>query len=101
MTATCSSMAIVKHEKCFFVSETSVQDEVYTSLIKCIIDYEIIISLMAYTSTLIMRSRGGELQSLEIDKYIFVPGIEDVIKKISPLIGDSLDTTSPDSTGSF
>jgi hypothetical protein len=75
MTATGFGMAIVKHNNCFFMSETSVQDAVYTSPIQCIIEYEIILSLMAYASTLIMRSRGGALQSLEIDKYISVPGI--------------------------
>jgi hypothetical protein len=75
MTATGSGMEIVKHDNYFLVSETSAQDAVYTSPIQCIIEYEIILSLMAYASTLIMRSRGGALQSLEIDKYISVPRI--------------------------
>jgi hypothetical protein len=75
MTATGSSMAIVKHDNCFFVNETSAQDAVYTSPIQCIIKYEIIISLMVYASMLITKSRGGELQSLEIDKYISILGI--------------------------
>jgi hypothetical protein len=81
MTATCSGMAIAKHDNYFFVSETSVHDAVYTSPIQRIIEYEIILSLMAYTSTLIMRSIGGALQSLEIDKYISVPGIRRCDKK--------------------
>jgi hypothetical protein len=75
MTAIGSGMEIVKHDNYFFVSETSAQDEVYTSSIQCIIEYEIILSLMAYLSMLIMRSRGGALQSLEIDKYISIPWI--------------------------
>ena len=75
MTATSSGMAIVKNNNYFFVSETSTQDAVYTSLIQRIIEYEIILSLMAYSPMLIMRSRGGALQILEIDKYISVPGI--------------------------
>jgi hypothetical protein len=75
MTAMSSGMAIVKHDNFFFVSEASAQDAVYTSSIQRIIEYEIILSLMAYTSTLITRRRGGALQSLEIDKYIFVLGI--------------------------
>jgi hypothetical protein len=74
MTVTSSSMEILKHDNFFLVSETSEQDAVYTSLIQCIIEYEIILSLMAYASMLIMRRRGGALQSLEIDKYISVPG---------------------------
>jgi hypothetical protein len=81
MTATCSGMAIVKKNNCFLVSETSTQDVVYTSPIQCIIKYEIIFGLMAYASMFIMRSRGGALQSLEIDKYISVLGIRRGDKK--------------------
>jgi hypothetical protein len=75
MTATGSGMEIVKHDNCFFVSEISSQDAIYTSLIQCIIEYEIILSPMVYALMLIMRSRGGALQSLEIDKYISILGI--------------------------
>jgi hypothetical protein len=81
MITTASSMAIIKHDNCFFVSETSTQDAVYTSLIQCIIEYEIILSLMAYASMLITRSRGEALQILDIDKYISIPGIQRGDKK--------------------
>jgi hypothetical protein len=81
MTATRFSMEIVKHNNYFFVSETSTQDAVYTSMIQCIIEYEIILILMAYVSMLITGRRGGELQILEIDKYISVPGIQRGDKK--------------------
>jgi hypothetical protein len=74
-------MEIFKHDKCFFVSEMLAQDAVYTSSIQRIIEYEIILGLMAYMVTLIMRSRGGALQSLEIDKYISIPGIRRCNKK--------------------
>jgi len=76
MTATCSGMAIAKHNNYFFVSETLVQDAVYTSSIQRIIEYEIILGLMAYTTMLITRSSGGALQSPEIDKPISVLGIQ-------------------------
>ena len=75
MTATRSSMVIVEHDDGLLMSETSTQDAVYTSLIQRIIEYEIILSLMAYPLMLIMSSRGGALQSLEIDKYISIPGV--------------------------
>ena len=75
MTATCFGMEIVKHDNYFFMSEASTQDAVYTSLIQRIIEYEIILSLMAYPSMLITRSRGGALQSLEIDQYISIPRV--------------------------
>jgi hypothetical protein len=67
-------MTIVEHYDGLLMSETSTQDAVYTSPIQRIIEYEIILSLMAYPPTLIMRSRGGALQILEIDQYISVPG---------------------------
>jgi hypothetical protein len=51
------------------------QDAVYTSSIQCIIEYEIILSLMVYPTMLVTRGRGGELQILEIEKYISVPGV--------------------------
>jgi hypothetical protein len=75
MTTTCSSLAIVKHDFHFFMSETSAKDAVYTSTIQCVLEYEIFLSLMAYTTTLIMRNRGGTLQSLEIDKHISIPEV--------------------------
>jgi hypothetical protein len=100
MTAMCSGMEIIKPDNFFFVSETSMQDVVYTSLIQRIVEYEIILGLMAYTSTLITRSRGGALQVwIYISIYIYQRS-KDVIKNISPLLGNSLGTTSPDSTGS-
>jgi hypothetical protein len=68
-------MEIIKHDNNFLVSETSMQDVVYSSPIQCIIEYEIILSLMAYASMLIPRSRGGALQILEIYKYISIPRI--------------------------
>ena len=60
-------MAIVKHDFSFFMSEALMKDAIYTSTIKSIFEYEIVLGLMAYTTTLITRSRGGALQSLEID----------------------------------
>ena len=68
-------MAIVEHYDGLLMSETSTQDAVYTSLIQRIIEYEIVLGLMVYPPTLITRSRGGALQSLEIDKYISILGI--------------------------
>jgi hypothetical protein len=81
MTATCSSVEIIKHDLCFFMSETSVKDVVYTSTIQCVFEYEIILSLMAYTTTFIMRIRGGKLQSLEVDKNISIPMVRRRDKK--------------------
>jgi hypothetical protein len=101
MTATCSSMAIVEHYDGLLMSETLTHDAVYTSLIQRIIEYEIILSLMAYPPKLVMRSKVGALQIMEIDKYISIPGSEDSIKNISPRISESSGTTSPDSTRSF
>ena len=68
-------MTIVENYDGLLMSETSTQDAVYTSLIQHIIEYEIILILMVYPPTLITRSRGGALQSLEIDQYISIPGI--------------------------
>jgi hypothetical protein len=51
----------------FFMSEVSTKDAIHTWTIKGVIEYEIVFFLMAYTSMLIMRSRGGALQCLEID----------------------------------
>jgi hypothetical protein len=68
-------MAIVEHYDGLLMSETSTQDAVYTSPIQRIIEYEIILSLMAYLLMLVTRSRGGALQSLEINKYISVPRV--------------------------
>jgi hypothetical protein len=58
MTTTCSSVAIVKHDFFFFMSETSTKDAIYTSTIQSVLEYEIVLGLMAYTTTLITRSRG-------------------------------------------
>ena len=60
-------MTTVEHYEGLLMSETSMQDTVYTSLIQRIIEYEIILSLMAYPPTLVTRSKGGALQILEID----------------------------------
>jgi hypothetical protein len=60
-------MEIVKHELCFFMSEASVKNTIYPSTIESILKDEIILGLMTYTVTLITRSRGEALQSLEID----------------------------------
>jgi hypothetical protein len=67
MTATCSSVEIVKHDLCFFMSDTSTKDAVYTLKIQSVLEYEIVLGLMAYTMTLIKTRRAGELQTLEID----------------------------------
>jgi hypothetical protein len=66
MTTTCSSV-VIKHDFLFFMSETLTKDAIYSSMIQSVFEYEIVFFLMAYTSTLITRSRGGELQSLEIE----------------------------------
>jgi hypothetical protein len=55
------------------MSETSAKDAIYTSTIQSVFEYEIVLGLMAYTMTLIMKSRGRALQSMEIDKYISIP----------------------------
>jgi hypothetical protein len=68
-------MTIVEHYDSLLMSETSAQYAVDTSPIQSIIEYEIVLVLMAYPPTLITRSRGGALQSLEIDQYIYVPGV--------------------------
>jgi hypothetical protein len=60
-------MTIIEHDDGLLMSETSAQDTVYTSPIQRIIEYEIVLGLMVYPLMLIMRSRGGALQSLEID----------------------------------
>ena len=75
MTTTCSSMEIVNHDFFFFMSEASVKDAIYTLTIQSIFEYEIVLGLMAYMATLIMRSRGRALKSLDIDKYISIPGV--------------------------
>jgi hypothetical protein len=75
MTTTCSSVAIVKHDFHFFMSETSAKDAVYTLTIQSVLEYEIVLSLIAYTVRLITRSKGGALQILEIDKHISIPGV--------------------------
>jgi hypothetical protein len=67
MTTTCSSVVVVKNEFCFFMSETSAKDAIHTSKIQSVIEYEIVFFLMAHTSMLIMRRRGRELKSLEIE----------------------------------
>jgi hypothetical protein len=68
-------MTIVEHYDGLLMSETSMQDIVYASSIQRIIEYEIVLSLMAYPPMLITRIRGGALQSLEIDQYISIPGV--------------------------
>jgi hypothetical protein len=67
MTTTCSSVAVVKNELCFFMSETPAKDAIYTLTIQSVLEYEIVFCLMEYMSTLITRRRGREIQSLEID----------------------------------
>ena len=66
MTATYSGVAITKHDFHFFMSETPVKDAIYTSTIQSVLEYEIVLGLMAYTMTLITRRRSGALQILEI-----------------------------------
>jgi hypothetical protein len=57
------------------MSETSAKDAVYTSTIQSVLEYEIVLGLMEYMVMLITRSRGGTLQSLEIDKHISIPRV--------------------------
>jgi hypothetical protein len=49
------------------MNEAPTKDEVYTSMIQSVIEYEIVLFLMAYTLTLIARSRGRAIQSLDIE----------------------------------
>jgi hypothetical protein len=49
------------------MSEASAKNEIYTSTIESVLEDEIIPSLMMYAATFITRSRGEELQSLEIE----------------------------------
>jgi hypothetical protein len=67
MTTTCSSVEVVKKEFLFFTSNALAKDAIYTATIQSVIEYEIVFFLMAYMLTLIVRIRGGALQSLEID----------------------------------
>jgi hypothetical protein len=57
------------------MSETSVKDAVYTSTIQCVLEYEIVLRLMAYMVTLIMTSRGRTHQSMEIYKDMSIPRV--------------------------
>jgi hypothetical protein len=75
MNTTCSGVAIFKNDFCFFMSEEPTKDAIYTSKIESVFEDEIVLGLMTYMMMLIMRSRGGALQSLEIDKYISIPGV--------------------------
>jgi hypothetical protein len=51
------------------------KDVVYISMIQSVLKYEIVLGLMEYTTMLITRSIGGELQNMKIDKYISIPGV--------------------------
>jgi hypothetical protein len=68
-------MAIVKRDFYFFMSEASTKNAIYTSMIESVLKDEIMLGMMMYTMTFIMRSRGGALQSLEIDKNISIPEV--------------------------
>jgi hypothetical protein len=57
------------------------KNAIYTSMIQCVLEYEIVLSLMAYTTMLITRSRGGTLQILDIDKNISIPWVRRRDKK--------------------
>jgi hypothetical protein len=67
MIATCSSVEIIKHDFFFFMSEKSAKDAIYTSTIQSVLEYEILLCLMTYTTQLITRRRGRALQIFEID----------------------------------
>jgi hypothetical protein len=43
------------------------KDTIYTLMIQSVLEYEIVLVLMAYLTMLIMRSRGRALQILDID----------------------------------
>jgi hypothetical protein len=74
-------VAIVKHDFHFFMSETLAKDAIYASTIESVLEDEIVLGLMAYTTTLITRSRGRAFQILDIDYYISVPGVQRHDKK--------------------
>jgi hypothetical protein len=59
-------MEIVKHEFHFFMSEALVKNAIYTLMIESFLEDEIILGLMTYVATFIMRSRGEALQSMKI-----------------------------------
>jgi hypothetical protein len=67
MTTTCSSVAVIENEFCFFVNKASAKNQIYTSTIQSVIEDKIVSFFMVYMLTLIARSKGGALQSLEID----------------------------------
>jgi hypothetical protein len=60
-------VAFVKDKFHFFMNKAPTKNEIYTSKIQSVIEDEIVSCLMAYTSTLIARSRGGDLQIMDID----------------------------------
>jgi hypothetical protein len=67
MTATCSSVIVVQNELFFFMDKALAKNEIYTSMIQSVIEYEIILFLMVNLSTLIAGRRSRALESLEID----------------------------------
>jgi hypothetical protein len=67
MTTTCSSVVVIKNDFHFFMSEVSMKDAIYTLTIQSVLEYETVLGLMAYMMTLITRSKGGALQSMEIE----------------------------------
>ena len=75
MSATCSSVGFVENEFHFFMSEASTNDAIYNLTIESVLEDEIVLGLMTYTTTFITRSRGMALQSLEIDKNIAILGV--------------------------
>jgi hypothetical protein len=78
-----------------------VKNAIHTSTIQSVIEYKIVSCLKSNSSTLITGSRRGALQRLDIHKYISIPGSEDAIRKISPLIGEISGMISLDSTESY
>ena len=44
MTATCSSVVIIKYDFHFFMGETPMKDAIYTLMIQSVLEYEIVLS---------------------------------------------------------
>jgi hypothetical protein len=76
MNATCSSVTVVQNKFCLVVDKTSPKNAIYASRIQNAIEYKIASRLMSNFSTLIVGRKRMPIQSLEIHKYISIPGIQ-------------------------
>jgi hypothetical protein len=51
------------------------QDNVYSSVIQSVVEDNVILSLISYTSSVILQEMLRELQSLKIENNVSMPGI--------------------------